>query len=469
MQTNKIQNNLLVLTFGEFWDRFSVFGTLTILALYLSSTFSFSDNKSYTIYGLYLALSFGMPVVGGILADRLIGFRQAMIIGAILMIVGNLTLFLPRLEYVYLGLALTTCGIGLYKTSCTSMVGNLYLGNHSDGERGFTIFYIGMNIGAILGPLMYGFISIHWGLRYGFLCNAIGIALGLIVYLTLFDLKTYTPPKKYKSFVAFLLIAVACYFIYFLLVRANLFSHLIEFLPIIILLAIIPVIIKYPKLERNRVIALLVLTLFFVFFFAVSLQVGSSIIMFIKRDIHRVIFGWQIPTATFNSLDPLFAVLAAPIFAVLWKYKQSAVSIKLVTGLLLASISMVCFMLAAHASINSINWHALSWILAAYIFLGGGEICLAPAMFNAISQYAPKKLYGTMFGINYLAVAFAGFFSSMLAKISSQNSSVYVDKLQSAHLYSHTFMINAITTAVVAIILFILSSWILSLLKDQQK
>jgi len=401
-----------------------------------------------------------MPVVGGILADRLMGFHKAIISGAVLMIIGNSILFLPNPTYMYLGLAISTCGIGLYKVSCTSMVGDLHPNNNLQRARSFTIFYVGMNIGAILGPLVYAAVSITWGLKYAFLGNAIGILLGLIALLIFFNHSSY---KLKANLIAYPLIAIICLAIYFLLLSADLFSNLIELLPIMVLLAIIPLVIKYPKSERNKIIALLILIFFFMFFFVASLQIGSSIIMFINRDINRIILGWQIPAAAFNALDPLFVVLTAPIFVILWKFlarkhKEPSVAIKLVIGLFLASLSLVCFTLA------TINQYALTWILVAYLLLGAGEICLAPAMLTAISRHAPKNIYATMMGISFLAVAFAGFFSSMLAKVSSQLPKL--TRIASLHIYAHTFLLIAVIIAIVAIILLIISPFITFMLKD---
>ncbi|MCK4870166.1 MAG: MFS transporter [Gammaproteobacteria bacterium] len=467
---------LFALTFGEFWDRFSFFGTLTVLVLYLSTNFALSDRHSYDVYGIYLALSFGLPVIGGILADRLLGFRFSIIIGALFLIAGNILLFIPKLDFVYLGLALTICGIGLYKVSCTSLVGNLYAPESMQRERAYVLFYAGMNIGAILGPIMYGAISIMFGLRYGFLCNAIGIAIGLFVFLT-----TYKPAKNaiknglaktcaIKS-VAIISILLGCLIVFYLLQHITVFDSVAYIVAFLLVIAFIVMLPKYSKLERNRIIAILILTLFSVFFFIASLQVGSTIIMFINRDVHHVIFGWAIPSVVFNSLDPLFVVLAAPLFAITWIYlakrkHEPSVTIKLFLGLIMACLGLFSFILAASATSLPAHWIALTYVIFGYVFLGAGEICLAPAILTMISNLAPKRIYATLMGVNSLALAFAGYLSGVMAKLSAQTFAGLTTaqgKATSANIYAHTFWIILIVIAVAAIALLLLSPVIKSL------
>ena len=177
------KSRLYLLTLGEFWDRFSYFGTLTILVLYLTSFFLFQDNKSYLLYGVYIAFCFVTPVLGGILADRVIGSNKAVVFGAIFLIIGNLVLIIPSLHYLYLGLALTICGTGLYKPACTSLIGATYQKESKRKDSAYTFFYAGMNLGAVFGSVSYGIIFHFFGWHYVFLVSAIGISIALVLYL----------------------------------------------------------------------------------------------------------------------------------------------------------------------------------------------------------------------------------------------------------------------------------------------
>ena len=465
--------SLYILTFGEFWDRFSFFGMLTIMVLYLTKTFMLSDDKSYVLYGIYLTLSFALPVAGGLFADRIIGLRKALIIGAILLIAGNILLTIHNINTFYYGLAITICGTGLYKASCTSMIGLLYPNKDiTRREAGFTFFYAGMNIGAVLGAIVYGLVAHELGWSTCFIFSAVGIFIGLITFLININPQPALLTTALKNTFIYIAIGLVCFFIGILFILPYIFNDFLLLFSIIILLMLITLLVKQKPSTRYSIFALLIITAFCMFFFAASLQVGSSITLFLQRDVNRILFGWQIPTIVFSSLNPLFVVIMAPVFILIWKFlarynKEPSSLLKLFYGLTLASISFIVFMFSAISSANNGHYLPLLLIVFAYLLLGAGEICLSPAILSTISRFSPRNLQGTMMGIWYLSLAFGGYFSGILARISDQ-SVTQISKVFSIHIYSHTFIIIALITFSMAILLLILSPLIKAMLKHYQ-
>ncbi|MBN2689230.1 MAG: peptide MFS transporter [Gammaproteobacteria bacterium] len=464
---------LYALTFGEFWDRFSYFGTLTILVLYLSKIFNLHVVHAYLLYGVFVAFSFATPVLGGLLADKVLGSYNAIIVGAIFMIGGNLVLMNQSLELFYLGLSLTICGTGLYKSSCTSMVGMLYQKDDARRTQGFTIFYAGMNLGAVLGPVVYGIILKLFGWHYIFISSAIGIFIGLLI--TLHRLRPlqrllYQPKivASFKSLLAkylFVFSIVAMILVLSTLaitvfIYPELFTIFIALFSILAPLAITAVAAKQDYVTKRSLYGVLILTAFCVLFFSVSLQIGSTVTMFLQQHANRNLFGWHIPTVMFSSLDPLFVVLAAPVFSIIWlrlaiKKLEPSPTKKLSIGLALGGISFLVFMLLSTIP-NASAVMTVTLIIIANLFLGAGEICLTPAILSAISEYVPKNLQATMMGIWFLALALAGYLSGVIAE-GAESLQKLLD-VSNVHGFSYLFLLVGCCALALSIIIFVASS-----------
>jgi len=421
---------LYILTFGELCERFCYYGTQMLLVLYLTKVFLFNDSASYSLYGAYAAFAFALPVIGGVLADRLIGFRHAIIAGIILLIIGNLLLATSSYAIFCLGLAISLTGIGLYKANSTTLVGLLYAEHDPRRESGYTLFYMGLNIGATLGPIVYGLIIRQFGWHIGFIFSAVILVINLICFLyknaTHFAIQTIEKNNiKLTSWLHYNLlyigIAATCWLISLLLRHAELFSNFIIIFTVIALAYLIYGAIKQPAIYRNRIFALIIMFVFITCFFAASLQVGSTINLFIDRFVNRTLFGWEIPALIFTSLYPFFVIVMAPLLGKLWQtlavYKREpAITGKLLIGLILASVGFCCFT-GATLQYHSTSYLALIWIVAGNACLGIGELCIAPPVFAAISRLAPANLRGTIMGSVFLFVAFGGYLSGIIARL----------------------------------------------------
>ena len=454
---NSNVQKLYILSLGGLFESLSYYGLLAILVLYLTKVSLFSDSKSYSFFGIFTILAFSAPLLGGLVADQLLGYRKTIILGAIFLIIGNLLLFIPLFRSLCFGLAFIICGTGLYKANCTSLVGTLYKNFDSSHQRGYTLFYTATNVGAMSGPIIYGITTSHSYWIFGFIISAICIFLNLLLFLKFFTNNFYKKnsfSSMQQSLPRYLNFDWIVYFIIFCtpLLISYLFYYDIlstKFIPIYILAitAILLTIIFKQIAEVRRIILSLMMIFFFaMFFFAITLQVFTSINIFIDRNINHHLGAWNIPTIMFSSLYPMAVIIMAPMITSLWKMLseqklEPTVLIKIFFGLILAGCGFICFALAATESISS-HYNPLILIVIGNLFLGTGELCIMPSILSAISRFAPKSLQGTLMGALFLFIAFAGYLSSAIAKLSiyiHPPISILMTKNSGAFIYSHFF------------------------------
>lgn len=450
---------LYVLTLAEFWDRFSFYGLQAILVLYTTQALRFTDDQAYALYGTFTALTFATTVLGGILADRLLGMRQTIIMGASLVILANGLLFLIGQNFLYLGLSLLICGIGLFKPNSACYVGALYKNTEAKSERAFSIFYAGMNAGALLGPLVYGYIAHRYGWLYGFGLSALGMLSSLAIFLqTKITLIEGTQPYArlaVKTAIYITLFIVIALFT-LLLQHTIFFGKLLLFIGLITTIGLSIAAFNSNELDRKRILGLSALVFFCIFFFAASLQTATTLTLFIERDVSRTIFDFNIPTAMFLSIEPFFIILSAPLVGFFWtflerKHCDPSYAAKVAIGLMLAAASFAIFALAAMH--NSKSDHvSLIYLLVGNLLLGIGELCILPVVLSAISQLAPIRMRSTMMSIFFLSLAFSGYLAGAIATLVSNaaNSPVTVN-------YTQAFVEIAAITLLISLIMFVVN------------
>jgi POT family proton-dependent oligopeptide transporter len=463
-----------ILCFGELCERFSYYGTQSILVLFLTTVLLFSDDHSYTLYGVYTTLAFGMPLLGGILADRWLGQRRAILAGSVLLIIGNLLLVIPDLRTFCLGLAISLMGIGLYKPNGTSLVGQLYKKEDSRRSSGFTLFYMYINIGATVGSIIYGLAAQTWGWRYGFLLSAISIALSLIVFLKnsqhFAGIGQSPELKRSHQLLIYLLIGVGCVLIGLLFYYPSIANYCIAALGVAMLLLFLRMLMTHLVFDRSRLLALLLLGLFGTCFFTGSLQVLSSVSLFINRHVNHTIGTWEIPTQFFTALYPLFVIVVAPVLMHIWstlalRAKEPSVPTKFCVGLLLCGLGLGCFAwTASYASTDSTSLLPLMGIVIGNLCLSAGELCLIPAMLAAINQLAPINLQSTMIGAWFMLIAFGGYLSGLIARLSSE-STILQSSVEGTQLYSHFFLTLSVSMLITTALLMISTPWIKRLMQ----
>ena len=315
----------------EMWERFSYYGMRALLILYLTKHWEFSDATSYLIYGAYTSLVYIMPVFGGMLADQILGSKKAVTYGAILLVLGHTGMAIESNQQIfYLSLALIVSGVGFLKPNISTMVGSLYAEGDPRRDSGFTIFYMGINIGAFSASLLCGYLGETYGWAYGFGAAGVGMLLGLIIFLwgqKYLQGLAEPPSEKYKetsmgisyeywAYISGIFMVLGSWF---LVQNQEVVGTLLGgFGAICIAIWLIYALFKCSPEERDRLIVVGILILFSLIFWALFEQAGSSLNILTDRGVDRSIFGWVVPASMFQSLNAGFIFTLAPFFAMLW-------------------------------------------------------------------------------------------------------------------------------------------------------
>lgn len=445
----KHPKGLWVLMCGEMFDRFTYYGIATIMTLYLAKVFLYSDNLIYSTQAVYSTLGFGLPVLGGLVADKILGYQRSVMLGALLIIFGNAILLMSGLTAIFAGLSLVVVGIGLFKANITSQLGTLYPLGDERKEGAFAIFYFGMNIGALSGPIAFGLAVYYFGWHAGFILNIIGMSISLIWYLASTSyFKQYLTHEKHRSAMLVLLffvcLLITIYVVGWVFAHPNYFNDFVWLFALFMALAICYVAYRRPTADRRNILAYVIFVIFSLFYFACSRQVNTSLLLFIDRVVDRHVFGFMIPTEWFSSITPIFIALsllaAGPIWNFLGRRKRQPSPMTLVTlGLFLGALSFVIFSLAAHVP-EYAHWNVRLYLLFfGFFVLGCGELVIIPTVTSMVTELAPKNLQATFMGFWFLSSAFSAYVGAIMAKLSDVTT--LMNNVQAtSDIYAHAFM-----------------------------
>lgn len=419
---------LWLLCFTEVWERFSYYGMRAILVLYLTKTLiqgglAFDPQYASLLYGYFTGLVYFTPLIGGWLADKYLGQRKAITIGGFTMMAGQLCLFaMNNHTGLYLGLFLLIIGNGFFKPNISTLIGGLYKKNDPRRDAAFTYFYMGVNVGALIAPIVIAFISdnlfatndadgniMTHGYKYAFLAAAIGMFLGQIVYNLLGNKYLGDLGKKVASSPSDSVIET----------KENKSNE------------------KLTKTEKQQISAIFILFLFAIFFWAGFEQAGSSLTLYTDRYIDRTLFGWEIPTPIFQSVNPIFIVLLAPLFAMFWTTKfgkRIPTPVKMGVALIGLGVGFF-FMLGAVAQrggdLQDVTIKAgLWWLILTYLFHTMAELCLSPVGLSVVTKLSPPKLASVLMAVWLLSSSVAnflgGFIASSVEKMGAGNVFLYI-------------------------------------------
>ncbi len=452
----------------EMWERFGFYVVQGLLVLFMASQFGFSDDASYTIMGVFSALAYISPFVGGFLADRILGARVAIVWGGIFLSLGYAMLALPQLHDFYLALATIIVGNGLLKPNISSLLGSLYEEGDPNRESGFTIFYIGINIGVLLAGVSSGYIKDHLGWNAGFALASLGLVVGLLTFAAglkyIANLKTNPLPDLPE--VSFWMKAaiigcclVTIYFLSLLLQDSLLSKWLLPSAGIILFIFLLFITFREEQPVRGRLLTLNALIISSIIFWMIFLQLFFSANLFIDRLVNKDVFGFHIPTTAFYSLEAVFIILLGPIFAWSWQSlgqlkKNPSPYLKFIFAIVCVGLAFIVLMVSTYFT-NSQHLVSPLWIVLSYFLITVGELFLSPTGLSAVTILAPKRLVGMMMGIWFVALGFGGQFAGMLAKLSSIGSSVTTLTGQ-LEVYRGAFLDYALIAFVVSFFLFII-------------
>ena len=437
----------------EMWERFSYYGMRALLILYLTKHWEFSDATSYLIYGAYTSLVYIMPVFGGMLADQILGSKKAVTYGAILLVFGHLGMTVENSEQIfYLSLALIVSGVGFLKPNISTMVGALYDEGDPRRDSGFTIFYMGINIGAFTATLLCGYLGEQVGWAYGFGAAGIGMLFGLIIFLwgqKYLEGLAEPPSKKYLeqvpglkgityeywAYMSGILMVVATWF---LVQNSQLVGQLLGGFGVVFIGAwLLYALFRCDPEERDRLIVVGILILFSLIFWALFEQAGSSLNILTDRGVDRVIFGWEVPASMFQSLNAGFIFTIAPLFAMLWialakRNMEPSTPIKFSIGIILVGFGFLALVYGMKSS-ESLQTGVI-WIVLIYLLHTLGELCLSPVGLSSVTKLSPQRIVGFMMGMWFFASAAGNYVAGLIAKAtaseSSGNSSEIFDTIQ---------------------------------------
>jgi len=480
---------LYFLFFTEMWERFSYYGMRAIFILFMTKILLMKDADASQIYGSYTGLVYLTPLLGGYLCDKFLGNRRSIIIGGILMAIGQFFMFLSAsagidggVSLMWMGLTSLIVGNGFFKPNISTMVGQLYPANDRRIDSAFTIFYMGINLGAFFSPLITGSMDFKWG----FLSACIGMLIGLIAfimfqkkYLISEDGKEIGLPVKKLDVKSILMILGSIGIVFFMLNFKQMFQSDLEIISYFIYgsMIVMPIIIlsdkSLSKIEMNRIIVIFILAFFVIFFWGAFEQAGASLTLFADRQTDRTLFGWEMPASYFQSVNPLAVIALAPIFTMIWgflyirKLEPSSPK-KMAIGLTLVALGYVVIAIAVKG-IGVEDKVSMWWLIGLYVIHTMGELCLSPIGLSMVSKLAPLRLSSLMMGTWFLANAaankFAGTLSALIPPTAGVEATteplVYPSFLgfQITNLYEF-FMLFVIMTGIAAAILFVLSSWL---------
>jgi len=385
---------LYVLFFTEMWERFSYYGMRAILVLYLvaettqgNAGLGWSNGEALALYGWYTMLVYVASIPGGWIADKFLGQKKSVLYGGVLLVAGHSILAVEELWAFYSGLGLIILGVGLLKPNISTMVGGLYKQGDIRRDKGFTIFYIGINLGAFLSSLIVGYVGEVHGWHYGFGLAGIGMTLGLVQYLL---------GQKYLKNVG------------------NFYgdSENMEDLETM----------KKPlsKIEKDRVIVLFISFLLVIVFWGAFEQAGGLMNIYAKENTNRMLMGWEVPASWFQSLNAMFIIFLGTSVALYWanrklKGKVSTSLFKMIIGLIIMGTGFF-FMSAAASEFNTTGASAMYWLVLAYLFHTIGELCISPVALSYITKLAPVKYASLMMGVYFAMTGFGNKLAGLLGE-----------------------------------------------------
>ncbi len=466
---------LATLFFTEMWERFSFYGMRALLVLFLVDAIArgglgLDDNTATAIYGLYTAAVYIVALPGGWIADRLIGAQKAVLYGGILISLGSFGLWLsPNASMFYLGLIVIILGVGLLKPNVSALVADLYPEGGGRRDAGFTIFYMGINIGAFIGPLITAWLAQVYGWRVGFMAAGIGMALGVAQFLVTrqhldgagarphvavgTDLSgawrnlwigsailgvlialpflgiVQVSPIELQAYGIFVIVGMAALYFAYLLFFAGL-----------------------DGVERKRVLALIVLFVACALFWSGFEQAGSSLNLFAERYTDRVVGAFTLPAGWFQSLNAIFIVIFAPVFSAIWvnlarRNLDPSTPVKFALGLIGMAIGFLMMFLAARVVADGLP-AAAYWLVLTYLFHTFGELCLSPVGLSSVTKLVPHRFVSQSLGIWFLAVSLGNL---VAGKIAGEFDADNVSAMPSQYLDIFWFGMVA------AVVLFLLS------------
>jgi POT family proton-dependent oligopeptide transporter len=475
---------LSTLFFTEMWERFSYYGMRAILTLYMTKSLvegglGFDERYASIIYATYVSSVWYLPLIGGWLADRIVGARRAVLIGGIVIACGHFSMAINSLATFYAGLILIACGTGLLKPNISAMVGQLYSDEDKRRDAGFSIFYMGINLGAFLSPIVVGFLAQSQASRnfiaslgfdpnsawhWGFAAAGVGMTLGLIQYVLggkklagvgkKPDTRVVTEAEPsvgvdYLTLILAIVGGVAGAGVGLYFGEAGVLSALFPCVVGFFAGYLIGITRLLNGEEFKRVLVIFILFLFSILFWMTYEQAGSSLTLFADRLTETTLLGWQYPSSWFQAVPAIFVIIFAPIIGAVWQKlgdRQPSSPGKFTIGLFFAGIA---FVVIAFASMLAGNGRVSPmWLVVVYFLQTIGELCLSPVGLSTVTKLSPARMVGLMLGVWFLSISIGSYIAGLTTRLFVGNDTAVLTR---------AFGIFAGITLLAAIILAVLT------------
>lgn len=445
---------LYVLFFTEMWERFSYYGMRALLTLYLvekttadNPGLGWLDSESIMLYGWYTMLVYVMSIPGGMIADKILGQKKAVLYGALTLVAGHGILAFDQMWAFYTGLALIVLGVGLLKPNISTMVGGLYKQGDIRRDKGFSIFYIGINLGSLLATFIVGYVGEKIGWHYGFGLAGIAMLLGLLVYLygqkfliTVGNKPTEEDKKDNVSIGKLLgdllkspvnlgiVLLIVAYAIYagFTYQGVDSWGYTALYIFIAVVAGIMMMIYRNleSKVSKDRYLVLLLSFLIVIVFWGAFEQAGGLMSIYTKTNTDRMLFGWEVPATWFQGLNAGFIIIFATVVAGYWakrklKGKEASSLFKMAIGTMIMGLGFV-FMIFAAAEFSEKGSSAMHWLVLAYLFHTIGELCSSPVALSFITKLAPVKYASLMMGVYFAATGLGNKVAGVIGESASE-------------------------------------------------
>ena len=451
---------LVICFLTEMWERFSYYGMRALLIFYLTQHFLFSDEVAAGIFGAYISLVYITPVIGGIVADRYLGPAKAVILGAIFLVAGHFGMTFEGsqaieiniggeiqvqrsaffLQTFYFSLALIIMGVGFLKANISTLVGSMYERRDPRRDGGFTLFYMGINLGAFLGAIICGFLMEYKGFAWGFGAAGIGMLFGLLIFIRgqhLFSERAGPSDplwlkqklllginREISIYLLSILGVIVCWQL--MQYRSAVGGMLGLSLVLMTLVVVVYAFSKCEPMDRNRMLVCLFLMSYQIIFWSLFEQTGSSLNLMTDRNIDRLVFGFEIPAAVFQSVNAFFIITLAPLFNGLWIYlarKGWEPSTPMKFALSLIQLGLGFLFLVYGASLaGDPTQVAQVWLLMLYLLHTTGELCISPVGLSMTTKLSMPKVVGMMMGCWFLASAAGNYVSGIIAAMTGSET-----------------------------------------------
>ena len=451
---------LVICFFTEMWERFSYYGMRALLIFYLTQHFLFSDEAAAGIYSAYISLVYITPVIGGIVADRYLGQSKAVILGALLLVAGHMGMAIEGLKAVevtvrgqieiqrdpfylqifYLSLSLIIMGVGFLKANISTMVGSMYERSDPRRDGAFTLFYMGINLGSFFGAIICAFLLQYYGFSYGFGAAGIGMLFGLAVFLRgQHEFGEIGKPKNpellrqavfpfvSREIIIYLSTLLGVLIFWQLMQNRVVVGGILGFSLVSMALVVITyAFTKCERLDRNRMLVCLFLMCYQIIFWSLFEQTGSSLNLMTDRNIDRVILGFEIPAAAFQSVNAFFIIVLAPLFNLMWIYLahrgwEPSTPMKFSLSLIQLGLGFLLLVYGASIATDSTQV-ALIWLVLLYLLHTTGELCISPVGLSMTTKLSVPRVVGMMMGCWFLASAAGNYVSGTIAAMTGSDT-----------------------------------------------